>query len=177
MTEFEQYDEFDDENYKSKTQVKREMEALQELGKKLVALSKSQRIKVPMTETLRDALDEADRIKQREAQRRHLQYIGKVMRSEDHEEIQHRVDLFDTTSALHNKLFQQLEITRDHLINPTTSQEAFKKYLEDYPEVDIQTLRQLIRQSQKEAEQGNKTTSKKKLFKLLREQQEAKLKL
>ncbi|ADZ91027.1 ribosome biogenesis factor YjgA [Marinomonas mediterranea] len=177
MTEFEQYDEFDDENYKSKTQIKREMEALQDLGKQLVALSKSQRAKVPMSETMRDALDEADRIKQREAQRRHLQYIGKVMRSEDHEAIQHRVDLFDTTSALHNKLFHQLEATRDQLINADSSQEVFKKYIEENPDVDIQQFRQLIRQSQKEAEQGNKTTSKKKLFKLLREIQEKKLNL
>ncbi|MEL0623145.1 ribosome biogenesis factor YjgA [Marinomonas arenicola] len=174
MTNFDQFDD-DEENFKSKTQIKREMEELQELGKKLLGLSKNQQKKVDMSETLRDALAEADRIKQREAMRRHLQYIGKVMRTEDHEAIARRVALFDTTSAAYNKLFHQLELKRDILIGEN-SKEALADYLREHPEVeDIQLLRQLIRLSQKEVSQQGNTNNRKKLFRFLRETEERKL--
>ena len=174
MTDFDQF-ENEEDIPKSKTQIKREMEALQDLGKKLLDLSKNQQKKVQMSETLREALAEADRIKQREAMRRHLQYIGKVMRTEDHEAIAQRVALFDTTSAASNKLFHQLEVKRDQLIGED-SKEVLSKYLEDNPQVeDIQLLRQLIRQSQKEVSQQGNTTNRKKLFRFLREVEEKRL--
>ncbi|GAB3476297.1 ribosome biogenesis factor YjgA [Marinomonas epiphytica] len=174
MTDFDQFDNEEDLP-KSKTQIKREMEALQVLGKKLLSLSKGQQKKVPMSDTLRDALAEADRIKQHEAMRRHLQYIGKIMRTEDHEAIEHQVALFDTTSAAYNKLFHQLEQTRDTLIGEN-SKAALSDYLAEHPELeDIQQLRQLIRASQKEVQKGANTTNRKKLFRFLREAQEKKL--
>ncbi|MFD1383921.1 ribosome biogenesis factor YjgA [Rhodanobacter aciditrophus] len=173
MTDFEHYDE-NEEEIKSKTQVKREMEALQDLGAKLVKLTPAQRKKVPMSDTLRDALAEADRIKQWGAQRRHLQYIGKVMRTEDAEAIEHRVQLFDSASAASNKRFHQLEATRDMLIGEN-SKSALDQYIEQNPSVDIQHLRSLVRMAQKEVSQDKGTTNRKKLFKYLREQQDIQL--
>ncbi len=174
MTDFDQFDNEEDIP-KSKTQIKREVEALQDLGKKLLSLSKNQLKKVEMSETLREAIEEDGRIKKHEAKRRHLQYIGKVMRSEDHETIAQRVALFDTTSAAYNKLFHQLEIKRDQLIGEN-SKDVLSQYLEENPEVeDIQLLRQLIRQSQKEVSQGSNTTNRKKLFRFLREAEERRL--
>ncbi|SBS27384.1 hypothetical protein MAQ5080_00808 [Marinomonas aquimarina] len=173
MTDFEHYDDSEDD-YKSKTQVKREMEALQDLGEKLTQLSPGQRKKVPMSDTLRAALEEADRIKQWGAKRRHLQYIGKVMRTEDGEAIAARLELFDSTSAANNKRFHQLEATRDALIGEN-SKTVLDEYIEKNPAVDIQQLRSLVRTAIKEAETGKSTTSRKKLFKYLREVQDAQL--
>ncbi|MBJ7537708.1 ribosome biogenesis factor YjgA [Marinomonas transparens] len=174
MTDFDQFDN-EEEIPKSKTQIKREVEALQDLGKKLLELSKNQLKKVAMSETLREAFVEADRIKQREAMRRHLQYIGRIMRTEDHEAIAKQVALFDTSSAAYNKLFQQLEQKRDALIGEHSKQ-ALSDYLDQNPEIeDIQQLRQLIRLSQKEAAQGTKTSHRKKLFRFLREAEERRL--
>jgi ribosome-associated protein len=175
MTDFDQFENNEEEIPKSKTQIKREMEALQDLGKKLLGLSKNQLKKVEMSDTLREAFVEAGRIKQHEAMRRHLQYIGKVMRTEDHEAIAHRVALFDSTSAAYNKLFHQLEIKRDALIGEN-SKEELSQYLEENPQIeDIQLLRQLIRQSQKEVSQAGNTTNRKKLFRFLREAEEKRL--
>ncbi|MBU2412227.1 MAG: DUF615 domain-containing protein, partial [Gammaproteobacteria bacterium] len=70
MTDFDQFENNDEEIPKSKTQIKREMEALQDLGKKLLGLSKNQLKKVEMSDTLREAFVEAGRIKQHEAMRR-----------------------------------------------------------------------------------------------------------
>lgn len=174
MTDFDQFDNEEDIP-KSKTQIKREVEALQDLGKKLLALSKNQLKKVEMSETLREAIAEADRIKKHEAMRRHLQYIGKVMRTEDHEAIAQRVALFDSTSAAYNKLFHQLEVKRDALIGEN-GKEVLSQYLEENPNVEeIQLLRQLIRQSQKEVSQEGNTTNRKKLFRLLRDVEEKRL--
>ena len=173
MTDFEHYDD-NEEEYKSKTQVKREMEALQELGEKLTNLSAGQRKKVPMSDTLRAALEEADRIKQWGAKRRHLQYIGKVMRTEDADAIAARLELFDSTSAANNKRFHQLEATRDALIGEN-GKSILDQYIQANPSVDIQQLRSLVRMAAKEAEQGKATTQRKKLFKLLREVQDAQL--
>ncbi len=174
MTDFDQF-ENEDEIPKSKTQIKREMEALQDLGKKLLKLSKNQLKKVEMSDTLRDAIAEAERIKHHEASRRHLQYIGKIMRTEDHEAIAQRVALFDSTSAAYNKLFHQLEAKRDALIGEN-SKEVLSQYLDENPNMeDIQLLRQLIRLSQKEVSQGSNTTNRKKLFRFLREAEEKRL--
>lgn len=174
MTDFDQF-ENEDEIPKSKTQIKREMEALQDLGKKLLKLSKNQLKKVEMSDTLRDAIAEAERIKHHEASRRHLQYIGKIMRTEDHEAIAQRVALFDSTSAAYNKLFHQLEVKRDALIGEN-SKEVLSQYLDENPNIeDIQLLRQLIRLSQKEVSQGSNTTNRKKLFRFLREAEEKRL--
>jgi ribosome-associated protein len=77
MTNEEDFDHKDptdqDEEWVSKSQAKRDMHALQELGKKLVALNKDQLAKVPMDETLREAVDECRRLKKGEAIRRQLQ--------------------------------------------------------------------------------------------------------
>ena len=174
MTDFDQL-ENDEELPKSKSQVKREMDALQEVGKKLLSLSKNQLKKIEMSDTLKDAIEESGRIKQNEAKRRHLQYIGRVMRTEDHETIAQRVALLDTTSAAYNKLFHQLEIKRDALIGEN-SKEVLSQYLDDNPNLEeIQLLRQLIRLSQKEASQEGNTSNRKKLFRLLREVEEKRL--
>ncbi len=73
---------------KSKSQIKRELHALQELGKKLVALPEKNLQRIPMTEELRDAVLEAKRFR-REAQRRQIQHIGALMRHEDVDTIRH----------------------------------------------------------------------------------------
>lgn len=72
---------------KSKTQRKREMVALQELGVSLIKLSVSQLKQLPISETLRDALIVAKTIHAHGGALRQRQYIGRLMRNEDAEEI------------------------------------------------------------------------------------------
>ncbi|HLT25185.1 MAG TPA: ribosome biogenesis factor YjgA [Zeimonas sp.] len=67
----------------SKTQRKREMHELQALGERLAALDDDEIARLPIDERLADALREARRIRSREARRRQLQFIGRLMRSVD----------------------------------------------------------------------------------------------
>ena len=64
----------------SRSQRKRESTALQGLGEKLAQLPPARQAALPLTPDLQDALTEFRRITNKEARRRHLQYIGRLMR-------------------------------------------------------------------------------------------------
>ena len=158
----------DDEEYeKSRTQVKKEMEALQDLGKKLCELRKDQLAQVPASDALFEGIATYLRIGSREARRRQLQYIGKLMRSEDSEAIQEVIDRFDTSSEIYAKRLHALEAWRERLI--TEGNDTLTEFVEKYPTVNIQTLRQLVRNAAKDRKNEKNTGAAKKLFRFLKE--------
>lgn len=67
----------------SKTRLKRQMHDLQRLGERLVALPPAQLARIELPEALREQIDLARRITAREALRRQLQYVGRLMRGAD----------------------------------------------------------------------------------------------
>lgn len=71
----------------SKSARKREAHALQKLGERLVALRAADLDRLPLPENLRDAIDEARRLKGHGALARQRQYIGKLMRDIDVEPV------------------------------------------------------------------------------------------
>lgn len=171
MSDFDEYNMGDEEELpKSRTQVKREMEALQDLGKKLTELNRSQLKEIPMSEDLAAAIDlYQNKITQREARRRHMQFIGKLMRSEDVEGIQSAVDMFDSSSKAFAQALHQLEAWRTRLINE--GNEALTEFVEAHPQVDVQQLRQLVRNAKREVEKKINKGAAKKLFQFLRQHQ------
>jgi ribosome-associated protein len=64
----------------SKTQRTRDAHALQALGDELVALSAAQLARLDLPEALHEAVVAAQRMRAHGAQRRQMQYIGKLMR-------------------------------------------------------------------------------------------------
>lgn len=166
MNDFDLPEEFDEEHIISKTSIKRDMHELQALGKRLTELKQNQLDKVPMSETLRKAVEESKRITKREATRRHMQYIGKLMRDEDAEAIQNAVDLFDASSKAFAQALHALERWRDRLIEG--GNDCLSEYFDENPNADIQHLRQLVRNAKKDVRNEKNTGSSKKLFKYLR---------
>lgn len=86
---------FDDERYDaesprppSKSQLKREATALQDLGEALVKLSSTQLKQVPLSDELLAAVKAAQAMPQRGAHKRQLQFIGKVMRRLEEAEVE-----------------------------------------------------------------------------------------
>ncbi len=156
----------DEPEFISKSARKREMTALQKTGEALLALPAKQFAKVPISEVLRDALELAATLKNREGKRRQMQYVGKLMRSEDHEKIAEVLASFDENSRTFRLQFQRLEKLRDELIDGDN--DALTRILEQHPELDRQHLRQLIRQASKEREQNKGPAASRKLFKYLR---------
>lgn len=161
----EQDDEFEEV---SKSAVKREMQRLQDIGKQLTEMNPNQWGKLTLSETLLAALEESKRLKQNEAKRRHLQYIGKVMRNEDIETIQHELDLLDPSSEAYGRLTGQLEKWRDRLVKDA---KAMNQFIDEHPAVDRQHLRTLVRNAGKEmsSEPPKPGSAYKKLYQLIKE--------
>ena len=157
----------DQQGRPSKTQLKQEMQALQALGEKIIALSNAERARLPLSDDMLAAVEETSRIRSHEGRRRHMQYVGKVMRREDLTGIQAAFDEFEQESARRDHAFHRLEKWRDRLIGDDS--EALEAFIAEYPDVDRQTLRQLIRNARAERERGKPPSSARKLFKLIRE--------
>ena len=150
----------------SKSQIKREMKALQQLGKQLTALKPAQLMKMPIGEDLLKAVQESHNIQQREAKRRHLHYIGKLMRAEDAEAIQYALDQFDSSSLSYAQEINLIEVWRERLI--AGDKASLTAFIEEKPEANVQLLRQLIRNAQKDLSQEKNTGAAKKLFQFIR---------
>ena len=78
----------------SKSALKRQMHALQALGERLLALKPAKLAQLPLSDRLREALDDYRRIRPgaREGRRRQSQLIGKLMRHEDTAAIAEQLD-------------------------------------------------------------------------------------
>ena len=164
--------ESDDEAYAeppSKSSRKREMLALQDLGEQLVALSVDQLKKVPLPESLFDAIRAAQGFKM-EARRRQLQYIGKLMRKIDPEPIQAQLDIFAGNSAVEVAKMHRLERLREQLLE---DEQTIGAIAETWPEADLQYLRTLRRNALKEREAARPPKSFREIFRVLRELQDA----
>ncbi|GAA0579992.1 ribosome biogenesis factor YjgA [Halomonas salifodinae] len=157
----------DQDGWQSKTQRKQEMHALQALGEKIIALSDAQRAKLPLSDDMLAAVEETGRIRSREARRRHMQYVGKLMRKEDTEAIQAAFDEFEQEKLRRDHAFHRLERWRDRLIEE--GDEAVEAFVADFPDADRQALRQLIRNAQRERAADKPPASSRKLFKLIRD--------
>jgi ribosome-associated protein len=152
----------------SKSQRKREMLALQELGQKLTEINDQLLEKCQLPAELLTAVQEFKRLPNKhEARRRQLQYIGKLMRRIDTELIEKVLEQDQQSANQNKRLFKQLEELREELLSG--SEESLQTLISEHPELDIQYLRQLIRQAQKEQSQNKPASSAKKLFQYLRE--------
>lgn len=133
----------------SKSQVKRDMLALLDLGNQLVELSTDRLKQLPLSETLFEAIRLAKRTTSREGRRRQIHYVGKLMRYADADAIRTQLDIWANGSREQTLAMHRLEALRDLLIK---DDEALTGLLSAYPGADIQQLRTLIRASRKEAQ-------------------------
>ncbi len=157
----------DTDEEKSKSQVKREMHALQELGKELVNLPKEQFASIKLPEALYDAIAEARHIHQHGALKRQLQYIGKRMRSENAEEIREQLDTLTGQSRQAVATLHHIERWRDRLLEDGDT--ALAELVAEFSNADRQYLRQLVRNAKKETLGNKPPKSTRALFKYLRE--------
>ncbi|MCE3027527.1 ribosome biogenesis factor YjgA [Salinicola sp. DM10] len=157
---------FEDAAPPSKTQLKKEMQELQALGERIIALDPAVRARLPLSDEMIAAVEETGRIRSHEGRRRHMQYVGKVMRKENREAIRAAFEAIDQEQVQRNAAFHRLEQWRDRLIDDDSALEPF---IEAHPNVDRQTLRQLIRNARTERQRGKPPASARKLFQLIRD--------
>jgi len=153
----------------SKTELKRQMTERQKLAEVLAALSSDALKSIPMDEAIKVAIGETNKIKSFEAIRRHKQYLGKLMRFLDEgelEAIQKRLDAIQGVSKAETAKLHFLETYRDRLI---ANDETFTKMIEHYPDMDIQTMRTLIRNARKEKELNKPPKAYREIFRVLKD--------
>ncbi len=131
----------------SKSQIKREATALQELGERLVKLPRGKLDQLPLADSLHEAIVEAQRVTAHEGKRRQLQYVGKLMRHAHVEPIRAKLAEWDGETQASVDAYHRLERWRDRLID---SDDHFTSFMSAYPDADAQHLRTLIRSARKE---------------------------
>ncbi|MFA7438239.1 ribosome biogenesis factor YjgA [Castellaniella sp.] len=132
----------------SKSQVKRDMHALLDLGRELIALPASRLDELPLGDRLRDAIDLAQRIHSREGLRRQVHYVGKLMRKADAEALRTQLALWRQGADRQTLALHRLETLRDELLE---HDDALTTLLGRYPGLDVQALRTRIRAARQEA--------------------------
>ena len=153
----------------SKSELKRQMTERQKLAEVLAALSSDALKTIPLDEAIKTAIAETNKIKSFEAIRRHKQYLGKLMRFLDDEEldvIQKRLDAIQGVSKAETAKLHILEGYRDRLI---ANDETFTKMIEQYPDMDIQNMRTLIRNARREKELNKPPKAYREIFRVLKD--------
>ena len=153
----------------SKSQLKREMTALQDLGEELVSQPKERVMRVPMPEDVREVILECQKIKDHEGRRRQMQYVGKKMRTLEEAEvaaIQKVIDSWKGASKAETAALHAIERKRDKLL---ADDKALTELKEQYPEVDVQHLRVLIRNARKEQAESKPPKAYREIFQILKQ--------
>jgi ribosome-associated protein len=149
----------------SKTQRKRAMHELQSLGERLVQLNAEQLASLDLPEQLRDAVDEARRIKAHEARRRQMQYIGRLMRNLDAGAIRGQLAVWDGHSRSHAALEHEIAAWRERLLE---DEAALADLTARHPAIDTQRLRTLLRHARADRDAGRPARHYRELFRELR---------
>ena len=158
----------DNDEEKSKSQLKREMHALQDLGVTLTTLGPALLEKCNLPAELLKAISDYKRIaSKRGAGKRQLQFIGRLMRDIDAEPILKVLAEQGQQAELEKRRFHRLELIREQLLAGDTA--ALDALIAANPGMDIQYVRALIRQAGKEAVENKPPAASRKLFAYLRE--------
>lgn len=135
----------------SKTRRKAESTELQTLGTELLELPASTMAALGLPTRLLDALDELTRIRKFGGIRRQRQYIGKLMRQLEDEQvdaIRAALDAQRQPSAAETLRLHAAENWRERLI---ADDQAVEQWINEHPDTDVQQLRALVRQARKDA--------------------------
>lgn len=163
-SEFEQ-----DYERPSKSEMKRQVNALQELGEQLVNEPRDRVKRVPMPEDVRDAILEAQTITNHEGRRRQLQFVGKKMRTLDEAEvaaIKQVIDSWKGASKAETAALHALERRREKLL---ADDQVLTNLLAEHPHLDAQHLRTLIRNARKEQAESKPPKAYREIYQILKQ--------
>ena len=154
----------------SKSDHKRTAANIRQLGVELGALTPAQRERLPLDDSIRAALDELDRIKSANARQRQFGFIGRLLRKDpEHIEIlRHCMELMKPGSEAWQRHRHQIEAWRSRLLQEgAEGKAALATFSERFPQTDIQTVRQLIRNTLREKDDNKKSERGKKLLRYI----------
>jgi ribosome-associated protein len=149
----------------SKSQIKRELHALQELAERVTEMPRSELERLGFSAETRAAIEETDRIRDLRARRRHFKRIAKLLAREDAEAVRALVDEKADKAREAVARHHRVERWRERLIEE--GDDALTEFLGLCPHADRQQLRQLTRAARRDSEKG-RPDAPRKLFRFLR---------
>ena len=151
----------------SKSEKKRQVQALQQLGEELVKLSEAQLAAIELPRELYQAVVEAKRIQNKHAAfKRQRLFIGKLMRQVDAEPIQQALAALEARHNADSATFHHSEKWRERLL---AEADALSEFIGQYPQTDRQHLRQLLQKAQREYQASAGKAAQRALFRFLHE--------
>jgi ribosome-associated protein len=159
-----EFDEIDDRP--SRSQLKRDMTALQQLGADLAALGDKVVREAGLPPEVEKALLLIKTMTKHEARRRHMQYVGKLMRTFDTTHARELVEAAHLGHAVKTKAFQRIEDLRDRLVDG--DDDLLQELFDSHPE-EGQRLRQLTLGARREKANEKPPKDTRALFRLLRD--------
>ena len=162
---FEQEDE-----WVSKTQMKKQMNDLQALGMELTKLSSDTLKKIGLDEELFEAIATYKKITSNSALKRQAQFIGRLMRDTDPAPIEAYLAKLRGDNAAHNAFLQRVEQARTRLL---ADDGAITQFMADFPQADAGKLRTLIRNTKKSRNKTNRRKNFRALFQEIKAVMEA----
>ena len=155
--------DLDKDSVISKTELKKDSKKIQEFGRKIseLTINNSEAFKFPSN--IYEATIDLKNIKSNSAKKRQVQYLGKLLRE---------IDLTDAFLIMKQlKVSSQKEIQRNHIIEDwrdklLSNNDSITQFVDEYPKIDRQSLRQTISNAQKD----NKSPKySRQLFKLIKD--------
>ena len=136
-------EQYSDDELPSKTELKKEMEQLQEYGLQLMALKPHDLARLPLDGELLRAIEESRRITAHEARRRHAQYVGKLMRDEASQRV--IPALIEMKNPQRQRWLLDWQERLIELPDAKAADALIDEMVARYTETDRQTLRNLCR--------------------------------
>lgn len=152
----------------SKTRLKQEATELQELGRRLTSCSPAVLQELPLSEVLISAIAEFNRLPNSHgARRRQLQFIGKLMREIDYDAVVDAMQDLENRHLKKQKKPAEAKLLCDRILELGDAE--IHSALQQYPQLERQTLRQLYLEYQR-ADEAGKGRFGSKLLKYLQQQ-------
>jgi len=140
------------------------MHDLQRLGQRLVDLPPGQLQRVELPERLRDQIDVARKVKTREATRRQMQYIGRLMRDIDVDAVRASLEAATGESDAAIGLMHRCERWRELLLD---NDGALTRFLGEHRDADGQWLLAKIRAARRERDEQAPPRHQRELYRWL----------
>ena len=155
--------DLDKDSVISKTELKKDSKKIQEFGRRISELTINNIEAFKFPSNIYEATIGLKNIKSNSAKKRQVQYLGKLLREID------LTDAFLIMKLL--KVSSQKEIQRNHIIEDwrdklLSNNDSITQFVDEYPKIDRQSLRQTISNAQKD----NKSPKySRQLFKLIKD--------
>ena len=152
-----------EDSIKSKTQLKKEADDIQQFGIEISNLPNHKIKELSLSDEIIEAIIFYKEIKKNSAKRRQAQFLGKLLRDFDLSNVTQEMDTLKAFSRLQVKFEHEAELWRDKLIN---DQSAMNEYINEF-QPDLTNLNQTINAARKEFQSDKKSKNYRNLYRII----------